>query len=568
MSTSAIGTGDPHLAQKPAATTARATSGFLARPVGSTLSLGVLLAIAILRIVSTYHVFNHTIDEPSHIAGGIEWWEKGTYTLEPKHTPLARISVALGPYLTGVRGTGATVWQETYPILSENGKYWRNLILGRIGVLPYFVIATLVVFIWTKRLFGPAEALLAAAIFTQLPTILAHSSNATTDVALTAMFCWAAYALTLWLREPNMRTGAHFGLATGLALATKLSTLVFLPACAAPILLMYARSGQARWRALGRTVAIAAVCAFLALWAVYRFSHVPLAQATHLPDRAASKVFGPSSRMAKMVHEIAVHVPVPAPEFFDGIRMLRKQNREGSKAYLFGRVRDGGWWYFFFAAVALKTPLAVLLLAAIGSVAAWRRYRRNRVDWEILAPLAAFVMIMIATIPSHLDSGVRYVLPVFVFLSMLAAFGLATLWEHRRRVPARAVAILLFAWLAVSSAWSHPDYLAYFNELGGRDPSHLIVVGDLDWGQDYTRLSTYLRDHSIKHISIVPDNLFEPAVLGLPETELVPCHGEKPVGWVAVQLRRARLRPECFPWLPQQHAVATVGKTMTIYYVQ
>lgn len=568
MSTSVIGTEDPHQVQKADATPASQASGFLARPAGWTLCLAILLAIAIVRIVSTYHVFNHTIDEPSHIAGGIEWWEKGTYTLEPKHTPLARISVALGPYLAGVRGTGATDWWETYPILSENGRYWRNLILGRIGVLPYFVIATLIVFFWTKRLFGVTEALLAAAVFTQLPTILAHSSNATTDIPLTAMFCWAAYTLTLWMREPNFRTAAHFGLASGLALATKLSTLVFLPACAVPILLMYAKSGQARWRALARTLAVAAVCAFLALWAVYRFSHEPLAQLTHVPDHAAAKVFGPSSRITGMAHEVAVHMPVPAPEFFAGIRMLREQNHEGSLAYLFGRVRDGGWWYFFFVAVAVKTPLAVLLLAALGSVAVWRRYWRNRVDWEVLVPLAAFVMIMICSIPARLDSGVRYVLPVYVFLSTLAAFGLTTLWEHRRRVPARAVAVLLFAWLAVSSAWSHPDYLAYFNELAGKDPSHIIVVGDLDWGQDYARLSIYLRDHSIKRVSILRETLFDPVPLGLPETEFVNCHGEKPVGWVAVQLRRARLHADCYPWLAQQHAVATVGKTMTIYYVQ
>src|SRR5262249_49893959 len=132
--------------------------------------LAFLLAVGIARIISTYHVFNHTIDEPSHIACGIEWWEKGSYTIETKHTPLARISVALGPYLAGVRGTGATNWQDTYPILSANGHYWRNLTLGRIGVLPYFIITTIVMFLWTKRLFGPSTGLAAAAVFTLLPT--------------------------------------------------------------------------------------------------------------------------------------------------------------------------------------------------------------------------------------------------------------------------------------------------------------------------------------------------------------------------------------------------------------
>ncbi len=32
-----------------------------------------LIAFASLRIVSTYTVFNHTFDEPAHIACGMEW---------------------------------------------------------------------------------------------------------------------------------------------------------------------------------------------------------------------------------------------------------------------------------------------------------------------------------------------------------------------------------------------------------------------------------------------------------------------------------------------------------------
>src|SRR5262249_46990945 len=153
--------------------------------------------------------------------------------------------------------------------------------------------------------------------------------------------------------------------------------------------------------------------------------------------------------------------------------------------YLFGEIRIGGWWYFFFAALALKTPIAVLLLAVIGSVVAIKRYSGDRESWEIAAPIAAFAMIMLCSIPARLDSGVRYVLPVFVFLSILAALGLTTLWsQDQHRMVWRGAAVALFGWMTISSASAHPDYLAYFNEFGGKDPSHKIVVGDLDWGQD------------------------------------------------------------------------------------
>jgi len=569
MASTEIRTLDVEVAEKPAQTETTASAGFLTRPAGWTICLSLLLAVAVLRIVSTYHVFNATIDEASHIAGGIEWWDTGKYTLETKHTPLARVSVALGPYLAGVRWMGFKKWQDTFPILSSTGNYWHNLTLGRIGVLPYFIIATLVVFFWTKRLFGVPAAVLAAAVFTKLPTILAHSSVATTDVALTAMFCWSLYSFTLWLREPNVRTAAQFGVATGLALSTKLSTVVFLPACTAPIIVMYAMSGKHNWRALLRSFATVVLFAFLALWAVYRFSHVPLTQATGLPDRVAAKVFGKSSSMTRAAHAVASHVPVPMPELFDGIRNLRDQNHAGTRGYLFGQIRIGGWWYFFFAGLALKTPIAVLLLATLGSGVVLRRYWADRENWEIAAPFAAFAMIMLCSTPARLDSGVRYVLPVFVFLSILAAFGLTTLWvQDKRRLMWRTTAAVLFAWLTVSSALAHPDYLAYFNEFGGKDPSHKIVVGDLDWGQDLTRLSTYMHEHSIQRVSVAYDGFFVPESLAFPETQMLECGAARPSGWVAMELRKERLYPECYPWLSGQPAVAKVGKTMSVYYLQ
>jgi len=62
-----------------------------------------LAAIAVVRIVSTYNVFSQTSDEPAHIATGMEWLQWGTYNFEPLHPPLARIAVAAGPYLSGLR---------------------------------------------------------------------------------------------------------------------------------------------------------------------------------------------------------------------------------------------------------------------------------------------------------------------------------------------------------------------------------------------------------------------------------------------------------------------------------
>jgi len=560
------------------------------------LGVALLIGVGITRIISTYHVFNHTIDEGAHLACGIQWFQN-LYTYDPKHTPIARISIALLPYLNGVRGYGnPSFWDEGVLVLSSGGHYWRNLTLARVGVLPYFVLGIVVIFLWTRRVYGYTTALIAAGIFSMLPVVLAHSAVATTDVPLTAFFVTAVYGFTRWLDAPNWRTAMGFGIATGLAISTKLSTVAFLPVTMAGVLLLYLATrqrtstltdqgggGSGLWnlRDVMASIAMVTICAFLVIWAAYRFSHAPINEISPRPDKIAARVFGSSSSVARGVHVLTTKMQLPAPELLEGLRQLREINSSRPRSYLFGRVKRGGWWYFYPVAIAVKTPLAVLLLALIGAVWLSTNWLRTRSDWQAAVPIVAFLAPIVIAAPSKLDIGVRHVMPVFAFLSMLAAVGAVKLWNsrpartHDSQTEARmalwggrAAVVILLAWFMVSSARAHPDYLSYFNELGGSNPANILVISDLDWGQDLARLATYLREHQVKHVSIAYDypSLFDTNALGFPETEPIQCRGATPSGWIAVEVRRARLYPECYPWLSQQNLITTVGKTMLIYY--
>ena len=102
----------------------------------------VLTLIASARIVSTYTVFNHTSDEPAHIACGMEWLDKGVYRWEPHHPPLARVATALGPYLLGIRSQGTdpasplAMLHEGAAILYREHHYDLTLAVARLGILP------------------------------------------------------------------------------------------------------------------------------------------------------------------------------------------------------------------------------------------------------------------------------------------------------------------------------------------------------------------------------------------------------------------------------------------------
>src|SRR5688572_28108509 len=114
-----------------------------------------LIAIACARLYPTYTTFTGTTDEPIHIAAGLEWLDKGLYTYDRQHPPLARIAVALGPYLDGIV-SDVPKTDRRYPLdfLFLNGGYFRNLTLARMGNLPFLILMCIVVYLWGSLWFN------------------------------------------------------------------------------------------------------------------------------------------------------------------------------------------------------------------------------------------------------------------------------------------------------------------------------------------------------------------------------------------------------------------------------
>jgi hypothetical protein len=528
------------------------------------------LAIGTGRIVSTYHVFNQTWDEPAHVAAGMQWLDRGQYTYEPLHPPLARVMVALGPRLAGIRSAGqGNIWLEGNSILYAGGSYDRNLALARLGVLPFFVLAGLVVFAWTRRLGGTAASVCAVLLFTTLPPVLGHAGIATTDIAVTATIALAAYCLTRWLESPTRGRSVALGLTLGLAVLSKLSALLFLPAAAVAVGLC--RRGESRKPetdpAPSRATRLRWTWAALLLtvWAGYRFAVGPLVPPDSGSPRAEAAV---PTRLDRLAHADVF----PAPAFFEGLGQLAAKNRAGHKSYLLGEVRSTGWWYFFPVALAVKTPLPFLLLVGAGLAAAWRGSsgieRRRQLE-----PAAIALAILIVCLPSRINIGLRHVLPMYPFLAIGAGMGAVGLWRARRWRPAGPVlAVLLVAWQLVASARAHPDYLAWFNELAGQHPERILVDSDLDDGQDLERLADTLRARHIPSVSLAYAGSATVAEHGLPPVHWLEPH--RPVtGWVAASLYSIKLgsldRPghDDFAWLERYQPVALVGRSIRLYYI-
>ena len=532
------------------------------------------VVLAMVRIVATYAELSETVDEVAHIGGGMEWLALRTYTFEPQHPPLARIAAAAGPYLLGIRSQGQqNLWQEGRGVLFADGQYRRNLVAARFGILFFLPIAAF--FVWRIGVdgFGSGAALASVACFTLLPTVLAHYGFATTDGPFVALFAAAMYAMQRWLRGPSVARGVGLGVASSLSLVTKYSAIPYLGLLAmlaggARAWSAWRRNAAARHAALG-TEAAAAERAAQDTFSWWR-------AAVSLAVGGAAGVLVAWATLRFSVGTLR-GIPIPAPEIVRGIRGVAEHNQYGHPAYFLGQVRSLGVWYFFPTMLAIKTPLSALLLGLAGCALLVRRAVRTS-DWLPLMPVLTIVAILAFSVTARINIGIRHILPVYIALALAAGFAWDWAWSRWRTRVIRGALASGTALLSAGSFTVHPDYLAYFNFIAGKDPSRLVADSDLDWGQDLFRLSKVARERGVDTLTFAYIGTAGiDQIVGIP---VKPWTGEgRPTGWVAVSETKYRQgittfargryysRGDAFFWLDSAATFTRVGKGVRLYHI-
>jgi Dolichyl-phosphate-mannose-protein mannosyltransferase len=558
--------------------------------------VALLTFIAIGRILLTYRVTSVAWDEPCHIAAGVEWIDRGTYTLDPLHPPLSRLAIGLPLYLAGARipqFPDQNLRHHDYyevgtRILYDGGHYYRNLVLARLGVLPFFIFTTVLVFWWTRQIFGVPAALASVVLFTTTPSILAFAGLAYTDMTTACMQFATLFALATWMQKPNRVRTVLLGLALGLALLSKMTTLLYLPACAVGILLSRWMVGERReplpkngeqigpqqhWKSkLGISLAIAVVV----LWGGYRFSIGHVQEDMGLsPQAMPSFQHFPAPVRGLARRAIISDWVVPAPALIQGLSDAWVVNKMRLPSYMWGTTTNGGAWYFFFVALAVKAPLPLLVLWVAGVFFLLPAIRRK--EWMPLIPATAVFMVLLVAITVQYKEGVRHILVVFPLLAVVAGHGVQALWSLSGgwRVIGKAVVVSLLAWQCVSSVRAGRDFISYYNVLAGSDPSKVYFTGcDLDCGQDIYRLAQEVRKRNIPALRIAAWSSSDIYQMELPKVELLEPY--QPVtGWVAISVRSLRLAQtfhktypvDAFSWLDQYKPVQQVGRTMFLYHI-
>lgn len=461
-----------------------------------------LIVLSTLRIAATWTLYSATVDEPMHVSAGLQLYTQHAYTYQPENPPLPRLVLAFAPWLGGMDfDPNRSIDEQLLRVFYSDGRYKTNLVLARAGNLVFFVLAAVAVWLWARRLLGEQGALVATLLFTLQPMIAGHAGLATHDLAATAGVAWSLLAFARWLDEQTVKRAALFGVAFGLAVLCKFSCIGYVPAAC---LAMYLVRRDFRWRALLPAFAAALAVTLFVTWSGYAFHVEP---------------------------------------FLAGIRGLRAIDQGGHFGFLFGQVRMDGWWWYFPTAVALKSTIASLVLALFAR-------RRG------LEALAAVVAILLVAMPSHLNLGVRYVLPLY---APLAVAGASVTFARKWLLAA------LLAWHTVASAVAIPDAFPYFNEAAGPRPWQYLLDSNIDWGQDALRLKRVIREKKIDQIGLAVLGWHDWDALGYPPHYALQ-RDVPSQGWVAVSEHMFGLARGA-PWL-EGRRYERVGKSIRLYYVK
>jgi 4-amino-4-deoxy-L-arabinose transferase-like glycosyltransferase len=462
-----------------------------------------LLALASAQMLAVVARKSITVDEIVMIPAAYYHLAAGDFQFIHEHPPLAKI-VAAVPLLfvqpdeprpdqiTAPPGTTQAKWDytayfwEDNPALFDSISFW-----SRVPMIALTAALGVLIFLTAREMFGPRAAVLAVALFSLEPTVLAHGRVVQTDIPAALGYLLFFVALRRYSAERTARRALWLGAAAAVAILSKFSMLLVGPVLAAYFAYLpwrARRQKQVRSTVFKHT-ALVALAALVVVNAAYFFRHRAL---TDADAEWIQKSFPSGAGALTALTSALAHI-IPA-DFILGILFQIWHNGQGHNAGFLGMYGDKGWWYYFPVAFALKTTIPFLLLSlaslAWGAWECWRR-RDARLLW-LLTPFAVYTLFVLF---SNIDIGVRYYLPAYTFLFILAGALLERLLGSRRARRAGALAaVALLCWVAVEAVRAYPDHMSYMNQLASRAP-HWWYLSDsnVEWGDDVRALAEYLR---------------------------------------------------------------------------
>lgn len=438
--------------------------------------LSLLLLFFALNLLSAQRE-SLTYDEPVHLKAGLEEWQKRDFSMDPNMPPLIREIGVL-------------------PILFSGQS---QFLPARLMITGLSLILAIVVFKFA--------GLFALFLYVFEPNILANSHYLTLDIGATLFFVLAYLSFLKFLDKTSVKTTLIWGLFLGLALTSKVTMI---PALFLSFILVTLIKRKKLNRAFWKKTFVGIGFTILVIWAVYFFTFAPIIAERKDPTRLSERIMVlAEERNYPFVKELilwAKETPVPLGYYLATLKNSFVFNLKPHQTDFLGKLYPESRWYFLPVIFLLKTPIPLLIFGGLGILAAFRKK-----TFFLLIPIVAIFLIFSL---SEIHPRLRYILPVYPFLIMMATLGAD--WLSKKHFGKVILGILL-VWYFLGTIFSFPHFISYANEITGPRQTRLFLFSDsnYDWGQSLFDLKKYVEENNIANVGLSYFGTDNPAEYGL-----------------------------------------------------
>ncbi len=439
--------------------------------------------VALYLVLGALSIINKspTMDESLHLADGIAYHKFNNFTFGIEHPPLLRLlaawpsrfmTVKTPPENTLVCENELRVgnWDTDKDIVfARNTLYAMEnktntlLFIGRILILLLGVPLGLVLFEWSKSLYGEKAALLTLGLFCVSPNILAHARLVTTDFGSAALTVIASFFLWKFSQNTNLKNFIPSAILWAFALSCKFTCVFYFLVFHMTAFIF---TNNRRKFILFFLIQLP-VTAFI-INSCYFFTE-PVFGYFFSPEELSvlPEFFRP-------VFAFFAKISFLPRVYLKGVLESMWHAGRGHRAYFFGMYSLKGWRYYFPVAFVIKTTLISLITSSI-ALFSLQIKKISRDELFYIIPSVLFLLFMMR---SNLNIGIRHIIIIWPFVFLFA--GRAALLLSRK-----LLAVVLLAALA-ENLIIFPHYISQFNFLFGGAKNGWTYLSDsnMDWGQD------------------------------------------------------------------------------------
>lgn len=381
---------------------------------------------------------------------------------------------------------------------------WKDMaklvFVSRFFSILISVLTGLIVFFWSKKLYGFLAGTFSLFLYVFDSSILAHSSVFYHDILFAFTTLLTLYAFKKFLEKPNAKTTVICGAALFLALYSKFTAVllvVILP------ILLFIFSRQQRKVSLRKYLYCLAgiyLVALVLLNAGYGFegSFSPLSGVKNYVDNKElyasieSKIPGP----VRLIYD---YVPIPLPpSYVKGVLFFPLYDAPLVKTFFMGQY-GSKFLSFYIVSFLFKAsiPFIIFILAAV--LLMIKNRNRKKELYDALYLFIPIVILLLALTFFVKQLGIRYALGLYpllcIFCGSLISKANKRLFTKKRWIL--AVFAVLCIWHAYSAIAILPNNLSYFNEaVGGPENGYKYFLdSNIDWGQNLGDLLAYLQNN-------------------------------------------------------------------------